>query len=334
MRRRELVGVTALTALVPATPLLAQPARPRPPTREEIRARMQARLERLREFRTRLEALLADLPRLEAARGFRELEYRHASLTGLRAEAKPFGSRLISASAPAKPRFTLMADPAPASTGKPATKSAEIGASTLAISADAVNMIITFEVGSAALYTSRYQAPVWPGGNSGVTIGVGYDLGWNADAAFSAAWAGLLPDNHHAVLVPSCGQKADKAHALANQAEVKALRISWDQASQQFNRTLGLYIGETQHAFDNCDGLSEDSRGALVSLVYNRGGDTSNTPRRAEMYNIAQLMAAKNYAAVPAQIRAMKRLWQDVAGASGLVERRELEAKLFEAGLD
>ena len=57
-------------------------------------------------------------------------------------------------------------------------------------------------------------------------------------------------------------------------------------------------------------------------------------PRLAAMIDLMRQikahMAALNFAAIPVDIRAMKRLWPD---DPGLTERREREAKLFEDGL-
>ena len=41
----------------------------------------------------------------------------------------------------------------------------------------AIDLIVREEVGSQARYKHKYQHPEWPGGASGVTIGVGYDCG-------------------------------------------------------------------------------------------------------------------------------------------------------------
>jgi hypothetical protein len=338
MRRRDVMRAAPTALALAASPTFAQPSAgpPRPPSaaevqaraqaaRDAIRARMEARRAKLEDFRANLLRLLADLPLLERARGFRELEYRHAGLTGLSAATPRFA--IIPASArsltPGINKPLKVAEAVPAA---PAT-------STLPIAQEAKDLIIEFEVSSAAIYAQRHQAPTWPGGNSGVTIGIGFDLGWCSAAAFAKAWGGILADPQTGALTPVCQLKADKAKAQAGQPAIKAVKVSWDQASAQFDRFLPLIVGETTGAFANCEGLSPESLGALVSLVYNRGSDHTNTPRRVEMFNIAALMTAKDYAAIPTQIRAMKRLWQDVPGAGGLVERRELEAKLFEAGL-
>ena len=42
---------------------------------------------------------------------------------------------------------------------------------------EAINLIVSFEVGSPELYERRYKAPIWPGAASGPTWGIGYDGG-------------------------------------------------------------------------------------------------------------------------------------------------------------
>ena len=44
------------------------------------------------------------------------------------------------------------------------------------ISRKAIEMIIKHEVGGRAVYEKRYQKPIWAGGDSGCTIGLGYDV--------------------------------------------------------------------------------------------------------------------------------------------------------------
>jgi GH24 family phage-related lysozyme (muramidase) len=75
--------------------------------------------------------------------------------------------------------------------------------------------------------------------------------------------------------------------------------------------------------------LSEDCAAALFSLVFNRGASLTGE-RRAEMRGIKDALATGHRDAVPGLIRSMKRLWPET---SGLVRRREDEARLFEQGL-
>jgi GH24 family phage-related lysozyme (muramidase) len=73
--------------------------------------------------------------------------------------------------------------------------------------------------------------------------------------------------------------------------------------------------------------------GALVSLVFNRGPGLGAADSRREMRSIAAHMKARDFAKVPAEIRAMKRIWEGQEKLRGLCTRRDREAALFEDGL-
>ena len=59
------------------------------------------------------------------------------------------------------------------------------------ISKEAYDLIVQYECGGQVYYTSRLSNPTWPGGASGVTIGIGYDLGYNAVDQIRKDWAHL-----------------------------------------------------------------------------------------------------------------------------------------------
>jgi GH24 family phage-related lysozyme (muramidase) len=201
---------------------------------------------------------------------------------------------------------------------------------THSLSDRAKRLLITFEVSGKSTYEKRYQRPTWPGGVSGVTVGIGYDLGYVTQAMCQADWA-MLDESSLEALVRCCGKRSEAAKEQI--LSLTDVQISWQQASDQFDAFLPYAIGQTENTFRNCELLSDDSFGALLSLVYNRGPSLSPvSARRKEMREIAQLMADKKFIDVPDKIRDMKRLWtQD--NERGLVLRRELEATLFEEGL-
>lgn len=199
------------------------------------------------------------------------------------------------------------------------------------ISARASDMIVRLEVGGQQRYERLYQAPIWPKGRSGVTIGIGYDLRFASRELLRRDWGTLLPEDTIATLekvIRIGGTAAEEA--LPQVADV---RVPWLPAMTQFRQFLPYVVADTEGVFPNCDRLSPDSLGALVSLVYNRGpGVQRNKPDRAEMVRVRELMADQAFKEIPEQIRAMKRLWT-TPDARGLVTRRELEAQLFEQGL-
>lgn len=202
------------------------------------------------------------------------------------------------------------------------------------ISQGAIDLIVYSEVSSAAYYTKKLQRPAWPGGSSGVTIGVGYDLGQQTEAAVKAAWGSQVDATVLGRLQHACGIHGEEAKALT--ADMQDILIPWEQAYAVFTgSTLPAYIAMTEQALPNTGLLSPDSLGALVSLVYNRGagGFSSANDRYREMRAIKQDMADQDFAGIPAEFRAMKRLWSGNPAMSGLVARRENEAVLFEKGL-
>lgn len=204
-------------------------------------------------------------------------------------------------------------------------------ASSSPISDRARQLIIACEISSRAAYDHRYHNPVWPGGASGVTIGIGYDLGQTSADDFRARWRGLLPDTSLDALATVCGIKG--ASAEAARASVRTIDVPWAQAQTQFDQFLPYAVGKTEDTFRNAVELPPACRGALVSLVYNRGPSLSHSDTRNEMREIARLMRERSFAGVPQQIRFMKRLWVDKPKMRGLLARRELEALLFEQGL-
>ncbi|AUT52526.1 hypothetical protein C2L66_12175 [Paraburkholderia caribensis] len=206
--------------------------------------------------------------------------------------------------------------------------------SDLPISKDAENLIILSEVTGESQYKKKLERPIWPGGNSGVTMAFGYDLGYVTAEWLRQDWKDILAPSQLAILERAC--KLRGAAAKTRLGEFSSVSIPWSLAAPQFrSRLLPLYVGETIRRLPNAASLPEDSRGALVSLVYNRGGGgfQSDKPQYREMREIRLLMNEEHYEKIPTQIRKMKHLWDGKPEMKGLLTRRELEARLFEQGL-
>lgn len=196
----------------------------------------------------------------------------------------------------------------------------------------AIDLIVFFEVSGEANYKKKLTHPVWPKGSSGVTIGIGYDLGAVRPSWLRTDWRGLLDPAMIEALEPAC-QKNGVA-ALRLTSSLQQVEVSWPNAIDQFkSRLLPLYVGQTLIAVPLAKNLSDTSLGALVSLVYNRGANfTSPKPERREMVMIKDALASQDYESIPQIIREMKRLW-NYQDFPGLHKRRDLEAALFEEGL-
>lgn len=190
-------------------------------------------------------------------------------------------------------------------------------------------MIESFEIGDRSSYLPM---PTWPGGASGLTIGIGYDLGYAATQQIDIDWYNL-PDEILKKLRIASGIRGVQCGLLAKQ--FKDIAIPLNIAISVFEmRDIPRTAEEVASVFPNVDLLSDDSFGALVSLVFNRGTsmvDTNNN-NRLEMRQIHNAMQSKKFSDIPDFIRSMKRLWQG-SGLQGLLARRDAEANLFQAGL-
>ena len=195
------------------------------------------------------------------------------------------------------------------------------------ISKRAIELIIQHEVGGRAYYDKKLQAPIWAGGESGVTIGMGYDLGYNTEKQFMLDWSGVINLNYINALRPTIGIKGPQAKAMLK-GEILNVRIPYNTAYEVFVKSsLPRYYAMTKKIYPNMDLLNDDTKGALVSVVYNRGNKLEGDSR-AEMRAIVDLIAKQDYEGIAEQIEKSKRLWEN-RGLDGLVVRRESEADLI-----
>jgi len=200
------------------------------------------------------------------------------------------------------------------------------------LTAAGVTFIARTEVSSPALYRRMYCRPIWPGGESGVTIGIWYDLRFVDEGALRADWAGALSDA--ALTKLSKVLKLQGTAALATDCREVELPLA-AAVSVFIARGLPKAMTDARSIYPQIDALPPARRTALASLVYNRGARlTDNDParqERREMRTIKTLLAENQPDAVDEQLDAMSRLW-DPAAQAGLVKRRHLEATLWRAG--
>lgn len=200
------------------------------------------------------------------------------------------------------------------------------GASML-VSKKSLDMIISFEVSSKAAYNSRYKNPIWPGGDSGITIGIGYDIGYATVSQFKKDWEFRMTNAALDLLSEACGKKGTAAKNIL--PRFRQISISYEDACDVFHQTtLPKYAKDTRGIYPGVQKLPPDAQGALLSLVYNRGASLSGD-RRKEMKNIVAHVANADLPKIAKEIRAMKRLWQG-QGLDGLLTRREEEAAMVE----
>jgi GH24 family phage-related lysozyme (muramidase) len=172
----------------------------------------------------------------------------------------------------------------------------------------------------------------WPGGASGITIGIGYDLGYVTVDQFESDWDGFLSTQDVKRLRSVGGLRGIKAkNKAASFADIKIKRT--DAEKVFIERTLPLTQFKVGQAFPGIDKLPIDAQGALVSLVYNRGtsmADDSPEDRRKEMRAIRDAVVRQDMKDIAVQLRLMKRLWVG-KNLNGLLKRRDAEAELVES---
>ena len=178
------------------------------------------------------------------------------------------------------------------------------------------------------------QPSRWPGGASGITVGYGYDLGYEQN--FARDWDGYLNADNIELLKQAVGVKGQAARQIAHR--FTDIRIPRTVALDVFTtKTLPRYEQQTLAAFPGAEKLPPLVFGALVSLVFNRGGGMKDDPARPndhtrlEMRQIRDAVAAGNLREIARNFRTMKRLWVG-KGLDGLLKRREAEAQLVEEG--
>ncbi len=199
----------------------------------------------------------------------------------------------------------------------------------LIVSQRGLEMLVSFEISSDSHYRRKLSAPYWPGGISGVTIGIGYDLGYNTAKQIEKEWKGKISDATLQELKGVAGVKGIDARDAAARLRRLGVTVPLETAKTVFFRsTLPRYAKLTRDAYPGVEMLPYDAQAALLSLVYNRGASKSGS-RRREMKAIEALVRDKSLSKIAEQIRSMKRLWID-RGLPGLLKRREMEATLVE----
>lgn len=199
---------------------------------------------------------------------------------------------------------------------------------------------ITGSTGNAGLISDRAFALIlrfegfdqpgkWPGEESGITLGHGYDLGYRTTAQFRRDWEKYLKPAVLDRLSQAIGVRGLHARALAPSFSDILIRKG-DGLEVFTQRTLPEFFARTLKAMPGLQALPFDAQGALVSLVYNRGDSMKDTDRRKEMRAVRDAVGRGDLRSIVNSIREMKRLWPNTRG---LRLRRDAEADLVESAI-
>ena len=187
--------------------------------------------------------------------------------------------------------------------------------------------VINFETGGRGYYNKVLRRMTWPGGASGITMGIGADLGYMTTREFDKYFSQYFSKSEQNKLKAVIGQKGSRAKSKLY--TVRPIELSWQDASEAFvDWTLPKFWNLALNLWPGLDELCEQAQIALVSIVFNRGSSTRGSTRR-EMFNIKKLVLSKDYQGIADEVRSMKRLWVG-KGLDGLLKRRDIEAKMIE----
>lgn len=197
------------------------------------------------------------------------------------------------------------------------------------VSQKGIDFLLDNEVSSSSAqhsaYDRLYQRPEWPGGESGITIAVGYDLGF--ESTFESDWEPILDEQDYQDLKAVCGLSGDAARRRLK--EVRHIMISWHHAYRVFdqNQLPREYI-KTARMFPGLQNLSLNAQSALLSLEYNRGTSLVG-PSRTEMRTIRDMVPKVDYPGIAEQLRKMTRIWLGSTIEEDMTRRRYGEAELL-----
>ena len=190
----------------------------------------------------------------------------------------------------------------------------------------AIDLIIRWEVTSESRYTRALQWPIWPGGASGVTWGIGYDGGHQTRQTITRDWSA-----HNGVerLAASSGVVGAQAAPLAR--SLRDVLTPYAYGKQVFTEsTLPVYMAGARRAYgkEGFDRLPLAAQGALGSIQYNRGGSMAGDRNREKRTIRDDCVPRTDVGCIAREIRSMCRLWRNTPNGKGLCARRDDEAGL------
>lgn len=209
---------------------------------------------------------------------------------------------------------------------------AQFNAAKLPISLAAFEEIVSDEDTSESFYNGHYRHPEWPGGASGVTIALGYDLGYASKDKITKDYKGKIPDTMLNACLSVSGITGSAAHDAMLRVR-SSIDIPWPVALDVFiHNDIPQWLATNDKILPNMNMLTPDCRGVLLSLSYNRGASYDRSgDRYREMRAIKADMNLKHFSDVSNQLRSMSRLWPV---GNGVHSRRLREASLWDKGME
>ena len=169
--------------------------------------------------------------------------------------------------------------------------------------------------------------PYWPGGESGVTLDPGMDLGHGSAELVEKLYRQLVTPEQYAALEKVFGVKGEDANrALKADPTLRQIRITSDQADEIMPHTAKPYWDGIVRRFSSLprNDTVASVQTVLLSLAYNRG--THNR----DLEQLRAPLDAKKWAEVADRVGSMQQNHQ----LEGIRIRRRREAQFIGAELE
>ena len=188
------------------------------------------------------------------------------------------------------------------------------------------DLLVRWEVSSQQAYVRRWQWPIWPGGASGITWGIGYDGGHQAAPVILREWAAHAAAPRLSTTAGIIGQPARDALPA-----YRDIVVPWAMAVDVLEAySIPRYRAAARRAYGRYfDRAPAHVQCALISEVYNRGEAMAGA-RRAERRHIRDVcLPAGDAECVAQQLAASCRVWaNDLINGPGLCNRRLAESQV------
>lgn len=196
------------------------------------------------------------------------------------------------------------------------------------VDADCVDLLVRLEVGSERAYRQKWFRPVHPSAESGVTIGLGYDMRFVNETQFRIDWKDHPQLDRLVGSVGLYGSAADQAVS-----QLRDVVTPFELAKAVFlHSTAPIYyqISRRQFGLLAYDRLDPDYQCGLFLITINRGGQMTGI-RRAELRAIQQeCVPTANKPCGASENRKSKRHWIGTPLQRGMDYRREAESVRIE----
>ena len=165
--------------------------------------------------------------------------------------------------------------------------------------------------------------PYWPGGDSGVTLDPGVDVGHADPELVNDLYRDMITVEQAAALLGCQGVFGTDAKAKLVEPAIAGIRVSFSQATSLMPVSAEPYWDAIRKRFPSLDGAPPNVQTALLSIAYNRG------PNNSHLHVLKESLGNRDWRAAAGVIGEMQQNHQLL----GIRRRRKLEAQLILDGL-